>query len=88
MGGLAYCDGSLLDDNWRAISCIGFGIVVTSGHGDLLAYGLGWPPSWCDTAAAAEAWAAHWPNGSTLRASRSCSTGACTRPRRVPQTWA
>ena len=25
--------------------------------GDLLAYGLGCPPSWCATAAAAEAWA-------------------------------
>ena len=37
--------------------CTGFGIVVTSAQGELLAYGLGWPPSWCDTAAAAEAWA-------------------------------
>ena len=28
-----------------------------SQEGDLLAYGLGWPPTWCATAAAAEAWA-------------------------------
>jgi hypothetical protein len=30
---------------------------VVSCNGDLLAYGMGWPPEWCETAAAAEAWA-------------------------------
>ncbi len=35
----------------------GFGIAVVSETGHLLTYGLGWPPSWCSTAAAAEAWA-------------------------------
>jgi hypothetical protein len=52
-----YCDGSLLDGKWKALRCAGFGIVVVSATGDLLGYGLGWPPSWCTTAAAAEAWA-------------------------------
>jgi hypothetical protein len=56
-GATWYCDGSLLDGRWKAIRCTGFGIAVASRHGDLLAYGMGWPPSWCDTAAAAEAWA-------------------------------
>ena len=35
----------------------GFGIAVVSKLGDLFAYGLGWPPSWCSMAAAADAWA-------------------------------
>ena len=51
-----YCDGSLLDGRWKALRCAGFGIAVVSTQGDLLAHGLGWPPSWCGTAAAAEAW--------------------------------
>ena len=32
---------------------------MVSEQGDLLAYGLGWPPTWCSTAASAEAWALH-----------------------------
>ena len=52
-----YCDGSLIDGRWKAIGCSGFGVAAVSSAGDLLAFGLGWPPSWCDTAAAAEAWA-------------------------------
>ena len=52
-----YCDGSLIDGKWSAIRCSGFGIAAFSNEGDLVAYGLGWPPSWCDTAASAEAWA-------------------------------
>ena len=52
-----YCDGSLVDGKWPAIRCSGFGVAAVSNLGDLVAYGLGWPPSWCDTAAAAEAWA-------------------------------
>ena len=46
-----YCDGSLLDRT------AGFGIAVVGADGDVSAYGLGWPPSWCATAASAEAWA-------------------------------
>jgi hypothetical protein len=51
-----YCDGSLIDGKWRAIRCSGFGLAAVTSDGDLVAYGLGWPPSWCDTAASAEAW--------------------------------
>ena len=42
---------------WSAIRCSGFGAAAVSNDGDLVSYGLGWPPSWCDTAAPAEAWA-------------------------------
>ena len=52
-----YCDGSMLNGKWQALRATGFGIAVVSLEGDLLAYGLGWPPTWCSTAAAAEAWA-------------------------------
>ena len=52
-----YCDGSLVDGRWSAIRCSGFGLAAVTFEGDLVAYGLGWPPSWCDTAASAEAWA-------------------------------
>ena len=54
-----YCDGSLIHGKWAPLRTTGFGIVVTSVQGKLLAYGMGWPPSWCSTAAAAEAWALH-----------------------------
>jgi hypothetical protein len=52
-----YLDGSLLDGAWSDYSSTGFGIVVVSARRDLVAYGCGRPPSWCCTAAAAEAWA-------------------------------
>ena len=52
-----YCDGSMLNGRRKAVKATGFGIAVVSKHGDLLAYGLGRPPSWCSTAAAAEVWA-------------------------------
>ena len=52
-----YCDGSLLDGKWKPLRATGFGIALVTVEGDLLAYGLGWPPSWCATAAAAEVWA-------------------------------
>ena len=52
-----YCDGSLIDGRRNAIRCSGFGLAAVSSNDDLIAYGLGWPPSWCDTAASAEAWA-------------------------------
>ncbi len=50
-------DGSMLNGTWRPFRATGFGIVVTSADGHLLAYGRGQPPHWCRTAAAAEAWA-------------------------------
>ena len=52
-----YCDGSLLDGRWNAIRTAGFGVAVFGVDGDLLAYGVAWPPSWRATAASAEAWA-------------------------------
>ena len=52
-----YRDGSMLNGRWKALRATGFGIAVVSKQGDLLAYGLGCPPSWCSTAAAAEVWA-------------------------------
>ena len=56
-GATWYCDGSLLNGRWKELRVTGFGIVVATRAGRLLGYGLGWPPSWCSTAAAAEAWA-------------------------------
>ncbi len=50
-------DGSMLNGRWKPFRSTGFGIVVTSASGDLLAFGNGQPPHWCKTAAAAEAWA-------------------------------
>ena len=54
-----YFDGSMINGKWRALRLTGFGVAVaTPGPGgDLLGYGLGWPPTWVTTAAAAEAWA-------------------------------
>jgi hypothetical protein len=52
-----YCDGSMLNGKWSELRVTGFGIAVVSSEGDLLAHGVGWPPSWCATAAAAEVWA-------------------------------
>ena len=51
-----YCDGSMLNGKWKPLRVTGFGIAVVATVGDLLAYGMGWPPSWCATASAAEAW--------------------------------
>ena len=44
---------------WKVdpIRVTGFGLAVVCKEGHLLAYGMGWPPTWCSTAAAAEAWA-------------------------------
>ena len=47
----------MLHRQWRLLRVTGFGIAVASKSGSLLGYGFGWPPSWCTTAAAAEAWA-------------------------------
>ena len=50
-------DGSMLFGTWKPLRTVGFGIVVTTVDGELLAHGCGVPPQWCATAAAAEAWA-------------------------------
>ncbi len=52
-----YFDGSMLLGKCKPLRTTGFGIAVVSTDGSLLGYGLGWPPFWCTTAAAAEAWA-------------------------------
>ena len=52
-----YFDGSLFDGKWKPFRVTGFGLVVATTDVHLLGYGRGCPPSWCRTAAAAEAWA-------------------------------
>ena len=52
-----YIDGSLFDGAWDFARRTGFGVVVVSSRGDLLAYGCGVPPAWVKDAAGAEAWA-------------------------------
>ena len=54
-----YLDGSMHDGNYTEYRAVGFGIVVVAPDRSLSAYGHGVPPSWCKTAAAAEAWALH-----------------------------
>jgi hypothetical protein len=54
-----YMDGSMHDGSWVEYRAVGFGIVVVAPDHSLEAYGLGVPPRWCKTAAAAEAWALH-----------------------------
>ena len=56
-GAVWYCDGSLLHGRWKELRATGFGVAVATPGGRLLGYGLGRPPTWCGTAAAAEAWA-------------------------------
>ena len=52
-----YIDGSLFDERKRFGRRTGFGIVVVSASGSLLAIGRGVPPSWVPDAAGAEVWA-------------------------------
>jgi hypothetical protein len=52
-----YIDGSMFDGTVPLIGRTGFGVVVTSMEGDLLAYGMGIPPDWIRDASGAEAWA-------------------------------
>ena len=52
-----YIDGSAQNPKWEEIATFGFGIVVTSAYGDLVAWGFGIPPKWITSAADAEAWA-------------------------------
>jgi hypothetical protein len=47
----------MLDGEWNDFRAVGFAIVVVSDSQELLGYGHGCPPRWCNTAAAAEAWA-------------------------------
>jgi len=48
-------DGSMLNGKWKPLRITGFGIAVVSAEGSLIGHGLGWPPNWVATAAAAEA---------------------------------
>ena len=50
-------DGSALNTKWSSLATFGFGIVVYSKAGDLVAWGGGVPPVWTDSASTAEAWA-------------------------------
>ena len=52
-----YIDGSQLQPRRRDLSTLGFGVAAVGSNGDLLAWGWGVPPKWCDSASAAEAWA-------------------------------
>ena len=52
-----FIDGSQFCPRRRQLSTLGFGIAAISAGGDLLAWGWGTPPKWCDSASAAEAWA-------------------------------
>ena len=55
--GVWYFDGSMLLGKWRALRVAGMGVVEATPQGQLLGYGVGRPPTWVGTAAAAEAWA-------------------------------
>jgi len=55
--GTWYTDGSLVDGTVRGIARTGFALAFVDNDGELLAYGLGMPPAWIDTAPSAEAWA-------------------------------
>ena len=68
-----YIDGSMYDNLGASLSRLGFGIVVVSATGHLLAFGRGVPPSWVLDASGAELWAfavvinmsPHMPNVTT-----------------------
>ena len=52
-----YIDGSQMLPRRRELSTLGFGVAAVGSDGELLAWGWGTPPKWCDSASAAEAWA-------------------------------
>ena len=52
-----YVDGSLFDEARRLARRTGFGILIVSADGSLLAMGNGIPPDWVQDAAGAELWA-------------------------------
>ena len=52
-----YVDGSGFNTRWSELATYGFGIVVVSRAGDVIAWDNGTPPQWASSAAEAEAWA-------------------------------
>ena len=52
-----YIDGSMYDNLGASLERLGFGVVVVSPTGQLLAFGRGVPPSWVSDASGAELWA-------------------------------
>ena len=54
-----YVDGSAMDPKLKAITSVGFAIVVIASDGALLGVALGTPPSWIRDSAGAEAWAVY-----------------------------
>ena len=52
-----YTDGSVFEGRWRDLQSVGFSIVAVGESGRLARYGMGVPPAWVDSSAAAEAWA-------------------------------
>ena len=48
-----------MDPSIKAITTVGFAIVVVSPTGELLGVGLGTPPEWIQDSAGAEAWAVY-----------------------------
>jgi hypothetical protein len=52
-----FIDGSQICPERRQLSTFGFGLAAVGRNGELLAWGWGTPPKWCDSASAAEAWA-------------------------------
>ena len=52
-----FTDGSQMDPTAGLFASCGFGVVVLTKQNTLVGIGHGVPPSWVDTAAAAEAWA-------------------------------
>ena len=52
-----FIDGSRLNPRRKLLATCGFAVAAVARNGDLCAWGWGVPPKWCDSAAAAEAWA-------------------------------
>ena len=52
-----YIDGSRMNPRRKQLATCGFALAAVTRDGDLCAWGWGVPPAWCDSAAAAEAWA-------------------------------
>ena len=54
-----YVDGSAMDPTLKALTSVGFAIVVVASDGELLGVVLGTPPGWIHDSAGAEAWAVY-----------------------------
>ena len=52
-----FIDGSMLNPKRKLLATCGFAIAAVARDGELCAWGWGAPPKWCNSAAAAEAWA-------------------------------